>query len=168
MQLSKQAGLETVVRQVDATYHQVRDLSHDLVPQQFSNTGFAALITGYIRQFDVPGSAAITFHAFPVGEIDRIGTSQKVEIYKIIQELITNAQKHSRASKVEIQLTKLDGTLKLLFEDNGRGFSVDTVKHGFGFRNIRERLQLFNGVFSIDSFPSKGTVIDIEIPLHEA
>jgi len=168
LQLSNQTGmnrLETLIRQVDDTYHQVRDLSHDLVPQKFSNTGFTELITGYIRQFDVPGNAIITFHAFPSEEIDRINTSLKVEIYKIIQELITNAQKHSQASKVEIQLTRLDGMLKLLFEDNGRGFSVETVKHGIGFQNIRERLKLFDGVLSIDAYPSKGTVIDIEIPL---
>lgn len=175
LQLSDQTGvnrLETIIRQVDDTYHQVRDLSHDLVPQKFSNTGFTELISGYIRQFNVPGNAVITFHAFPGEEVDRIGTSLKVEIYKIIQELITNAQKHSKASKVEIQLTRLDDMLKLQFEDNGQGFSMETVKFGIGFQNIRERVKLFDGVCTIDSFPSKGTVIDIEIPLkqeyHEA
>lgn len=170
LQLSNQTGvnkLETIIRQVNDTYHQVRDLSHDLVPQQFSNTGFTALILGYIRQFNVPGNAIITFQAFPGEEIDRIGTSLKVEIYKIIQELITNAQKHSHASKVEIQLTRLDDMLKLQFEDDGRGFSMDTVKFGIGFQNIRERVKLFDGVCTIDSFPSKGTVIDIEIPLNQ-
>jgi len=170
LQLSNQTGvngLETIIRQVNDTYHQVRDLSHDLVPQQFSNTGFTELISGYIRQFNMPGKALITFHAFPAEEVDRIGTSLKVEIYKIIQELITNAQKHSQASKVEIQLTRLDDMLKLQFEDNGRGFSMETVKFGIGFQNIRERLKLFDGVCTIDSFPSKGTVIDIEIPLNQ-
>ncbi|WP_142687438.1 tetratricopeptide repeat-containing sensor histidine kinase [Chitinophaga polysaccharea] len=175
LQLSNQTGvngLGTIIRQVDDTYHQVRDLSHDLVPQKFSHTGFTELISGYIRQFNVPGNAIITFHAFPAEEVDRIDTSLKVEIYKIIQELITNAQKHSKASKVEIQLTRLDDMLKLQFEDDGQGFSMDTVKFGIGFQNIRERLKLFDGVCTIDSFPSKGTVIDIEIPLsqeyHEA
>ncbi|NLR63439.1 tetratricopeptide repeat protein [Chitinophaga varians] len=171
LQLSHQTSvnkLETLIRQVDDTYRQVRDLSHDLVPQKFANTGFAELISGYITQFNVPGNATITFHAFPGDEIDRLGTSLKVEIYKIIQELITNAQKHSQATKVEVQLTQLDGMLKLLFEDNGRGFSPETVKYGIGFQNIRDRLKLFDGVFTIDSFPSKGTVIDIEIPLNPA
>lgn len=170
LQLSNQTavnGLETIIRQVNDTYHQVRDLSHDLVPQQFSNTGFTALISGYIRQFNVPGNAVITFHAFPGEEVDRIGTSLKVEIYKIIQELITNAQKHSRASKIEIQLTRLDDMLKLQFEDDGQGFSMETVKFGIGFQSIRERVKLFDGVCTIDSFPSKGTVIDIEIPLNQ-
>lgn len=171
LQLSNQTGvngLNALIRQVDDTYHQVRDLSHDLVPRKFSNTGFTGLIAGYLRQFDVPGNARITFHAYPGEEIDRIATSLKVEIYKIIQELITNAQKHSQATKVEIQLTRLDGMLKLLFEDDGQGFSPETVKQGIGFLNIRERLKLFDGVLSIDSFPSKGTVIDIEIPLNPA
>ncbi|RPD37916.1 tetratricopeptide repeat-containing sensor histidine kinase [Chitinophaga barathri] len=165
-------GLKELMLQVDETYHQVRDLSHDLIPQKFTNTGFTELISGYLRQFDIPGNAKISFQAYPREEIDLIGTTLKVEIYKIIQELITNSQKHSLASKVEIQLTKMDGLVKLLFEDNGRGFSVETTKHGIGFQNIRERLKLFDGVLSIDSFPSKGTVIDIEIPLkpewHEA
>ncbi|QHS63567.1 tetratricopeptide repeat-containing sensor histidine kinase [Chitinophaga agri] len=170
LQLSNHTGtdkLQNLIRQVDDTYHQVRDLSHDLVPPQFSNTGYAELIAGYIRQFNVPGNAAITFHAFPNEEIDRIETSLKVEIYKIIQELITNALKHSKATKVEIQLTQLDGMLKLLFEDNGQGFSLETVKYGLGFQNIQTRVKLFDGIFTIDSFPSKGTVIDIEIPLNQ-
>ncbi|NLR77322.1 ATP-binding protein [Chitinophaga eiseniae] len=169
LQLSNQTAvnrLDALIRQVDDTYRQVRDLSHDLVPLKFGHTGFTELIAGYIRQFNMPGNAIITFQAFPGDEIERIGTSLKAEIYKIIQELITNAQKHSQASKVEIQLTRLDGTLKLLFEDDGQGFSLETVKYGIGFQNIRERLKLFDGVFSIDSFPSKGTVIDIEIPLN--
>ncbi|MET6996901.1 tetratricopeptide repeat-containing sensor histidine kinase [Chitinophaga defluvii] len=170
LQLSNQVGvnrLETIIRQVDDTYHQVRDLSHDLVPQKFSNIGFTELISGYIRQFNTPGNAIITFHAFPGEEIDRIGTSLKVEIYKIIQELITNAQKHGQASKVEIQLTRLDDMLKLQFEDDGKGFSMETVKFGIGFQNIHERLKLFDGICIINSFPSKGTVIDIEIPLNQ-
>lgn len=171
LQLSNPAsanGLKELIQQVDDTYHQVRDLSHDLIPQKFSNTGFTELIAGYLRQFDVPGSARISFQAYPPEEIDRIGTTLKVEIYKIMQELITNAQKHSQATKVEIQLTQIDGMLKLLFEDNGRGFSTTTTRQGIGFQNIQERLKLFGGTLSIDSFPSKGTVIDIEIPLKPA
>lgn len=171
LQLSNQNnvnGLKGLIRQVDDTYHQVRDLSHDLVPQKFSDTGFTELISGYLRQFNVPGNATISFQAYPPEEINMIGTTLKVEIYKIIQELITNTQKHSEASKVEIQLTRMDGMLKLLFEDNGKGFSTETTKQGIGFQNIRERLKLFDGVLSIDSFPSKGTVIDIEIPLKAA
>jgi len=165
LQLSNH-GIKELIKQVDETYHQVRDLSHDLVPQKFSNTGFTELIAGYLRQFNLPGNAKISFQAYPPEEIDRIETTLKVEIYKIMQELITNAQKHSQASKVEIQLTQLDGMLKLLFEDNGKGFSTETTRQGIGFQNIRERLKLFNGILSIDSFPSRGTVIDIEIPLR--
>ncbi|WP_343306362.1 sensor histidine kinase [Chitinophaga niabensis] len=164
LQLSN-LGIKELTKQVDETYHQVRDLSHDLVPQKFSNTGFTELIAGYLRQFNLPGNAKISFQAYPPEEIDLIETTLKVEIYKIMQELITNAQKHSQASKVEIQLTQFDGMLKLLFEDNGKGFSTETTRHGIGLQNIRERLKLFDGVLSIDSFPSKGTVIDIEIPL---
>lgn len=170
LQLSNQNGvngMKELIKQVDETYHQVRDLSHDLVPQKFSNTGFTELIAGYLRQFDLPGNARISFQAYPREEIDLIGTTLKVEIYKIMQELITNTQKHSQASKVEIQLTQFDGMLKLLFEDNGKGFSTETTRHGIGLQNIRERLKLFDGVLSIDSFPSKGTVIDIEIPLKQ-
>ncbi len=165
LQLSS-LGIKDVIKQVDETYHQVRDLSHDLVPQKFNNTGFTELIAGYLRQFDLPGNAKISFQAYPPEEIDLIETTLKVEIYKIMQELITNTQKHSQASKVEIQLTQIDGMLKLLFEDNGKGFSTETTRQGIGFQNIRERLKLFDGVLSIDSFPSKGTVIDIEIPLR--
>lgn len=175
LQLSNQKNgneVDGLLQQVDDTYQQVRNLSHDLVPEKFTNSGFTELVSGYLKQFDVPGKTSVSFQSYPKEAINELDTALKVELFKVVQELMTNAQKHSGASKIEVQLSQMDGLLKLLFEDNGKGFALETLKDGMGFRNIRERLSIYDGSVSIDSSPSRGVVVDIEIPLkaqlHEA
>lgn len=167
MQLSHAGGEhpEEVVRQLDDTYQLVRDLSHNLVPKQFRNTGFTELIETYLGRFDVDGNSCISFQAYPHEEVNGLPTDIKVEVYKIIQELMTNAQKHAQASRIDIQLARVADVLKLIFEDNGRGFLVDKTPVGIGLRNIRERLKAYHGTMHIDSFPQRGTIVDIDIPL---
>lgn len=84
-----------------------------------------------------------------------------------MQELITNTIKHAKASEVEIQLNLLDGSINVLFEDNGIGFNSKKVPEGIGFTNIKSRLQKIDGVIQIDSRYKRGTIIDIEIPINK-
>ncbi|ANH80192.1 hypothetical protein A8C56_03640 [Niabella ginsenosidivorans] len=158
--------LDAIVHQIDATYQQVRDLSHNLAPKSFHNTAFTELIRAYLQRFNTGGKQELRFQAYPEAVMNDMDLDLKVELYKIIQELMTNAQKYAQASAIELQLTLVDHALKLIFEDNGRGFPTDKTPPGIGLQNIRERLKSFNGTLSIDSFPGRGTVVDIEIPLN--
>lgn len=173
MQLSL-TGRDTIdlVEKVDETYQQVRDLSHNLLPQKFTNVGFTVLIETYLQGFRTVPETAVTFRAYPEAAINALPTPLKVVVYTIIQELMTNAHKHAKAAQVTIQLTRIDGALVLIFEDDGKGFNTESTAGGIGLRNIRERLKPHGGTMAIDSKPGRGTVIDIEIPLnhttHEA
>ena len=61
--------------------------------------------------------------AYPKSKIDLINDNLQMEIYKIIQELVTNTLKHAKATTIDLQLNYIENNLNILFEDNGIGFS---------------------------------------------
>ncbi|WP_353195317.1 sensor histidine kinase [Parapedobacter defluvii] len=164
LQLSSSGSLH-IVRQVDDTYQQVRDLAHHLIPPKFSKDDFTELIAQYLKNFDISGKTTVSFRAFQKDTLNAIPSDLKVEIYKIIQELMTNTAKHADASRVEVQIMVLDNELQLIFEDNGKGFSADETTPGIGLRNLRDRLQRCQGTLELNTTPGRGTVIDITLPI---
>ena len=89
-------------------------------------------------------------------------------IYRVIQELINNALKHSEAKEITLKLTTEGNKIIFTFTDNGKGFDFERVrkdpKSGLGMRNIESRLSIVNGIFDIQSTIGKGTKTMIEIP----
>ncbi len=95
----------------------------------------------------------------------------KIVIFRLVQEGMTNIAKHSGASYISLSLEKIDDTLTLSIEDNGRGFEVESktfiseIGQGFGILNMQERVRFSGGDFSIKSFKEKGTLIKVTWPL---
>lgn len=168
LQLSNKSKLEeeSLIKQVDETYNQVRELSHNLMPKKFKDSAFTTIITEYINNVKALSKEQITLQIHPVEEVDQIDENLKVELYKIIQELLTNALKHAKAAQIDIQLSVFNNTVQLLFEDDGVGFDQEKVKYGLGFQSLKDRLKTIRGNILINSFPSRGTVIDIDVPLN--
>jgi len=156
---------QLIAKQIDETYNQVRDLSHNLTPKKFNENAFTTLVSQYIKNIQQNNKTKITFSPHPEKEINTIPEKLKVELYKIIQELLTNTFKHAKASNVDIHLNKLGNTVKLLFEDDGIGFDMQDNKIGIGLNNIKNRLETLSGIINIDSVANRGTVIDIDIPI---
>ncbi len=160
------SNYELIAKQIDDTYNQVRDLSHNLIPKKFSENAFTQLVFQYIKNIQKDNKTNISFNPHPEKEINNIPETLKVELYKIIQELLTNTFKHARAKQIDIHLNILDDTIKLLFEDDGIGFDTQRNKKGIGLTNIKNRVEAMHGAMHIDSFPKRGTVIDIDIPIE--
>ena len=169
LQLSNTAkddeNYKRIAKQIDETYNQVRDLSHTLIPKKFNENIFTALIEHYIENIQKDNQTQIIFSPHPKKEINAIDETLKVELFKIIQELITNVFKHAKASQISIHLNKFEDNITLLFEDDGIGFDMKKHKKGIGLTNIKSRIEGLSGTMRIDSFLNRGTVIDIDIPL---
>ncbi|MDE0534933.1 tetratricopeptide repeat-containing sensor histidine kinase [Tenacibaculum sp. L6] len=157
---------ENLIQQVDDTYNQVRELSHNLMPKKFKDSAFTSIVSEYIDNVKNLSNEEITLQIHPKEEIDKIEENLKVELYKIIQELLTNALKHAKAAQIDIQLSVFNNSVKLLFEDDGVGFDQEKVKYGLGFQNLKDRLKIIKGEMFINAFPDRGTVIDIDVPLN--
>src|SRR5699024_10700776 len=93
----------------------------------------------------------------------------QIALYRIVQELLTNAVKHSRASNVLVQCSQNEDRIFITVEDDGIGFDVDSLKQkkGLGLANIRNRIHFLKGNLDIQSKPGEGTIFNVEINAHE-
>ncbi len=85
-------------------------------------------------------------------------------MYRIIQELLSNAIRHSKADELDISLNLNNDSLILMMEDNGIGFELQNTAKGIGLLNIKTRVASVNGDINIDSKVGRGTIITVEIP----
>lgn len=159
--------VHSIREQLEDTYQQVRDLSHNLIPEKFSQNNFSTLLEEYQKSLAEIDHLKTSFTAYPRPKIDLIAESLQMEIYKIIQELVTNTLKHAKATTIDLQLNYIEDNLNILFEDNGIGFEPHKKEGGIGFKNINSRLYSVSGSMEIDSMLNRGTIINIDIPLNE-
>ncbi|GAA4107019.1 sensor histidine kinase [Aquimarina addita] len=166
--IQKNKGLQnTIINQLDETYDQVREISHNLIPKKISQTEFSNLINEYINTIKKVAAPHITFIPHPKDQVDLINDNQKAEIFKIIQELLTNSLKHAKAKIIEICLNAYSDTVEIIFEDDGIGFDKKKEATGIGLQNIRKRLTLLKATMDIDSSANRGTAIRIQIPIDK-
>jgi signal transduction histidine kinase len=96
---------------------------------------------------------------------DRLAPEINITVYRIVQEALTNICKHSEATQVRLHLRKVSERLRLLVEDNGKGFDPQRNTTGFGLQGMRERTAALGGQFDIDSAIAYGCRIKVDIPL---
>ncbi len=156
--------LDNVIKNIDATCEEVRTISHDLIPPKISNIPFVNLLEKYIQEVSTAQQWSSNVDCYPEEELNQIPEEIKIEIYRIIQELLNNISKHAKATQVDVNFTKHDGHLNLMVEDNGKGFNQEENSGGIGIRNMKNRVKTMNGDISIDSQINRGTIINIDIP----
>ncbi len=155
--------LERTLQNIDATFRELRSISHNLLPPNFVDNPFTQVLNSYIEHFQ--NKLQLNYTYYPAKLLDSINEEIQVDIYRIIQELFNNCIKHAHAKQVDIQLTGYNNYINLLFEDNGVGFDLQKYKKGIGLVNIQNRINILQGSFHIDSKPGRGTLINIDIPI---
>jgi signal transduction histidine kinase len=97
---------------------------------------------------------------------ERLPAETETALYRLVQEALTNVVKHAQASQVSIVLTRRDGGVNILIEDDGNGFDVGDVGNGsLGLVGMRERIALIGGTLSVESAPGEGTTISAFAPV---
>ena len=106
--------------------------------------------------------------------VEILGYDQKIVIYRVIQESLTNAARYSRATKIRITMQCQSDDLSLEVSDDGVGFDVerqnqeqDLVKNHLGILGMRERVKIVNGRFAIESTIGGGTRIRVSVPFND-
>jgi signal transduction histidine kinase len=87
----------------------------------------------------------------------------RTTIYRVVQEALQNAARHSQAREVEIVVQRHGDLLRIIIRDNGTGFDPSTTR-GLGLLGMQERISLLGGVLQIESAPGHGTILRMEIP----
>ena len=165
-QLSKHPEkLKLIYSQLDDTYEQVRNLSHNLLPKKIRENDFVFLIKEYINTVEEASEITFNVSFFDEFKINALNKILQNELFSVFQELTTNTLKYAKATTIDIQLDLLNECLFFVYEDDGIGFDLSKTTLGIGLTNIKNRVDNYNGILHIDSQPNRGTNINIEIPL---
>jgi signal transduction histidine kinase len=141
----------------------VHDLSHQLHPLKLDVIGLVPAIASLRSELTAHHGLAIAFrHEGVSGAIPR---DVALCLYRIVQEALRNAIKHSGAREVTVDLTASSDGLALTIADDGGGFDADAAEHeGLGLASMRERLEPVGGTLVIRSKPGAGTRIEVTVP----
>lgn len=152
---------ENRMQLVNNAISEVREIAHDLSGSNIEQYGLFAALEELKHTIEQSGKHDVDLYL----ESHEIPSQLQIPIYRIVQELISNTLKHANASKLSLQLTQLNKTLQLIYEDNGCGFDPTTTASGMGLKNIRHRIEKWDGTLEIDSQLHRGTIVIISIPL---
>ena len=151
---------------LDEAIIDTRNLSHDLLPSVLEHYGLIKAVSDLVDKMNSNKSIRFTFeYNVYYGEFNKL---IEIGIYRIIQELVQNIVKHSRADFANIELAQADGFLEIKIEDNGVGFEgtmEEMQSNGIGLRNVVTRVRSLNGIITLDSTDRKGTTVKISVPL---
>jgi two-component system sensor histidine kinase DegS len=146
------------------TFQKVRDFIFELRPMMLDDLGLPPTLKRYIDSTKEQTNLDIRLSV--TGRERRLESYQEVMIFRAVQELLGNAIRHSQASQVKVTLDLGEANIKVIVDDNGKGFNVDAVpeRSGVGLKVIRDRVEMMGGYIDIDSIVGQGTRITFQIP----
>lgn len=158
----------TFERSLDMLDHSIAELrrvAHNMMPEVLVKYGLKEALKSYCENMQRSQHFTINYQAIEIN--DRFDSKVEIFIYRIVQELITNAAKHAEATSILVQLAKQNHELIITVEDNGKGFEKETLERnsGIGLSNIRSRVEYLKGKLDVQSSSSFGTSVHITVPL---
>jgi signal transduction histidine kinase len=159
-----QKRVEGLRKRVSEISNDVQALAHDLHSSKLEYLGVVAGMKSWCREFAERQRIEIdckndVSSVLPL----EVGLS----LFRVLQEAVYNAVKHSGVKRVEVQLSEHPNEVHLTITDKGMGFDVEAAMQGrgLGLTSMRERVRLLNGTITIDSTPMSGTTIHVRVPL---
>lgn len=149
---------------VSQAIEELRKLSHSLVPPSLNEMGLREALEDLVEDFNIGGLAKGRLE-YKVEPGKEPGGQMALMLYRVVQEQLNNIRKYSRATNAFIQLKDEEDQVVLTISDNGIGFDKTEKVKGIGLKNIRSRVEFYNGKVNIISSPGKGCRLEIAIPL---
>jgi two-component system, NarL family, sensor kinase len=152
---------ERSIAQLDNAIAEMRRVAYNMMPEALARLGLVEAVKLYCT--DIAKSTGFSIHF----EYKNLGTtipsSQEIVVFRIIQELVNNAVKHSSGSSIIVQLSSTTEGFILEVEDNGKGMK-ETTSNGIGLQNLKNRVHYLKGKLDIRSEEGKGVSVLIEFP----
>jgi signal transduction histidine kinase len=149
---------------LEDTYATIRGMSHSRHNGVLASKGLIPSLQTLAE--NITNSGKIKVNIFHHGMDRKLENSLELNIFRMLQELLSNVVKHAGATEASINIVGSKNTIDLMVEDNGKGFVPDSSKKatGMGLYSIETRVEEMDGTFDIDSNSGHGTTITIEIP----
>lgn len=144
---------------------EIRNISHDLNKEVFSeNDSFKRILVTFFEEQKKIMKAKLHTDIDKSIDWDSLKSSQKINLYRMLQEVFQNAGKHAKADHLFLSMSNQDNYILLEIHDDGIGFSVNDKNKGIGLQNLRARAKDCQGIFHINSTVGSGTTIIVSIP----
>jgi len=161
---SKVIALEEILDLLKECIQDIKRIERNLRPAVLDRLGLAPALRSLSQEFEGTYRDITTTCTVAIDDVE-IPEDLKITIYRISQEALTNAAKHSEATNADLSLIHHNGEIQLTIRDDGYGFDTaegirpETNGHGIGLASMKERCELSGGSFSIDSQEGEGTTV---------
>ncbi len=142
---------------------EIRKTAHNLMPETLLKQTLPEAVGSYCHSMQKDGVLHIDFQS--MGDFGLLCADVKLNVYRMIQELLRNIVQHAQATTALVQLMMHGPTLTITVEDNGKGFDKGTMQPGMGMQNLQTRVGSLNGHYTLETAPGSGTTVFIEIDL---
>jgi signal transduction histidine kinase len=149
---------------LEQTLQSVRDIAMGLRPSMLDDLGLEAALQWQIREFERHHEIPVTLRVFT--DLQHLPDRYRTNVYRIVQEALTNCARHAKAHSVEIVISVVDQSLRVVIRDDGVGMAGKSTA-GLGLLGIQERVRELGGTLGIQSPRNKGTEITVELPQEE-
>ncbi|AXG72923.1 sensor histidine kinase [Flavobacterium arcticum] len=166
MRMKSQIGLP--ITEIDTMLGEgiaeARRISHDLTPPLLEHTPLQELIADLLNPW---GEKLKIDYFSDVRHQDSLPVGIKIQVVRMIQELMTNINKHAKATEVKVHLRHTSNYLTLFVKDDGCGFDTSVLKKGLGLNSLEMRIQYLNAKYRVDSTIGKGTTTLFVVPKQQ-
>lgn len=171
--LNKRTGPEAIEARLEAinalknVEQEVRSISHELSHSAYQKiNNFINSVEDLLGTVKESSQIITIFNYDEDEDYDALKGEIKINLYRMIQEGLQNAIKHSDGKTFFVKFERNGNILNVEMGDDGKGFDLEKEKRGIGMRNISSRVEKLNGTWKVLSEPMKGTTITLEIPLQ--
>lgn len=157
-------------RLVEKSVEIVHKFARDLRPAVLDDLGLIPALAGYIKSFSARTGIRVSLRTSVPVEI--LNSAQRTALFRVAQEALINVARHAQANRVTVSFKKSTGSLCMRVADDGKSFDVQHTLNSEGHKRLgllgmRERLEMVNGCFDVESAPGKGTTIVAWIPFSD-
>lgn len=161
----KNSENENIQSLVDKTISEVRNISHNLIPEEL-NFGIFPALENLAEKINSSSETKMELQIPEEIKAIKFQKQNELSIYRIVQEVVNNMIKHADASSINLSIKKLENSLIINIKDNGKGLDNDSISNsaGIGWKNINARIHMMDGKIKIESEKLAGTQIEITLP----
>ena len=152
---------EKSLSMLDTTIADLRKVAHNLMPESLVKFGLNDALKDFCSSIQLASNITVDYQK--IGLDRKIGNTAETFMYRIIQELVNNAVKHSQATEILVQIAFANDKIVLTVEDNGTGYDKSQITTGDGLDNIAYRVKYLNGTIDTLTTASNGTSVTIEL-----
>jgi signal transduction histidine kinase len=157
-------SIENAVLQIELSIRNLQALITELRPAALDQIGLVPALEALVKRVAATSGMDVDHDIRLQQETPRLQPEIERTIYRVIQESLTNAIKHSEATGIRLELIENAGALEVCVSDDGKGFDPEAISAGFGLVGMQERVALVDGSVTVESRPGSGTIVRAQVP----